>query len=54
MDMSVIRDEVIYNYPINETDGPTFEEINEIMHNINECKATSGIIKPQIIKAGGK
>ena len=29
--MDVIRDEVTYNYPINETEGPTFEEINEIM-----------------------
>ena len=46
MDMAVIRDEVTYNYPINETEGPTFEEVNEIMQNMNENKATSGIIKP--------
>ena len=26
-----IKDELTYNYPIDETDGPTFEEINEIL-----------------------
>ena len=26
-----IKDELMYNYPIDETDGPTFEEINEIL-----------------------
>ena len=44
--MMVIKDELIYNYPIQETEGPTFEEINEILQNINVNKATSGIIKP--------
>ena len=44
--MRIIKDEMEYNYPINETEGPTFEEINEIMQNLNENKATSGIIKP--------
>ena len=29
--MMSIRDELIYNYPIDETEGPTFEEINEIL-----------------------
>ena len=41
-----------YNYNEEETEGPTYEEINEIMQNINENKATSSIIKPQIIKLG--
>ena len=36
-----------------ETEGPKYEEIMEIIHNMNENKATSGIIKPQIIKLGG-
>ena len=44
--MMVIKEELIYNYPIQETEGPTFEEINEILQNINVNKATSGIIKP--------
>ena len=46
MDMMGIRDEIAFNYPVNETEGPTFEEVNEIMQNMNEKKATSGIIKP--------
>ena len=29
-----------------ETEGPKYDEIMEIIHNINENKATSGIIKP--------
>ena len=44
--MMVIKDEIMYNYPIYETEGPTFEEINEILQNINVKKATSGITKP--------
>ena len=44
--MISIREELTYNYPIEETEGPTFEEVNEIMQNINIKKATSGIIKP--------
>ena len=43
--MRIIKDEMEYNYPINEAEGPTFEEINEIMQNLNENKATSRIIK---------
>ena len=35
MDMAGIRDEITYNYPVNETEGPTFEEINEILQNMN-------------------
>ena len=31
IDMRVIKDEIIHNYPIQETEGPTFEEVNEIM-----------------------
>ena len=31
MDMMGIRDEITYNYPVNETEGPTFEEVNEIL-----------------------
>ena len=30
-DMIRIKDEITYNYPIEETEGPTFEEINEIL-----------------------
>ena len=44
--MMVIKDELINNYPIHETVGPIFEEINEILQNTNVNKATSGIIKP--------
>ena len=36
MDMVGIRDEITYNYPVNETEGPTFEEVNEIIQNMNE------------------
>ena len=54
MDMALIKDEIVYNYPIPETGGPTFEEVNEILQNINVNKATSGIIKPIIITTGGK
>ena len=46
MDMAVIWDEITYSYPVNETEGPSFEEVNEIIQNMNENKATSGIIKP--------
>ena len=52
--MAAIKDDILYNYPILETDGPTFEEINDILQNINIRKATSGCIKPQIIATGGK
>ena len=52
--MAAIKDDILYNYPILETDGPTFEEINDILQNVNIKKATSGIIKPQIIATGGK
>ena len=31
MDMIRIRDEITYNYPVYETEGPTFEEVNEIL-----------------------
>ena len=41
-----------YNYIEEETKDPTYEEINDIMQNMNENKATSSIIKPQIIKLG--
>ena len=44
--MMSIREELTYNYPIEESEGPTFEEVNEILQNINIKKATSGIIKP--------
>ena len=44
--MMSIRDELTYNYPIEETQGPTFEEVNDILQSINIKKATSGIIKP--------
>ena len=41
-----IRQEIDFNYNVPETDGPTFEEINQILQNTNENKASSGIIKP--------
>ena len=50
--MQNIKYDIEFNYEIPETDGPTFEEINDIMQNTNENKATAGIIKPQIIKLG--
>ena len=50
--MRMLKDYMQYNYQVPETEGPTYEEINEIMQSINENKATAGIIKPQIIKLG--
>ena len=44
--MQNIKYDIEYNYDVSETDGPTFEEINEIMQNTNENKATAGVIKP--------
>ena len=44
--MRILKDYMQYNYNEEETAGPTYEEINEIMQNINENKATSSIIKP--------
>ena len=52
--MRILKDYMDYNYLINETNGPQYEEIMEIISNVNEEKATSGIIKPQIIKLGSK
>ena len=31
IDMTIIKDEILYNYPIYETEGPKFEEVNEIL-----------------------
>ena len=39
---------------MHETEGPKYEEIMKIIMNINEDKATTGNIKPQIIKLGSK
>lgn len=50
--MANIKQELDLMYDIPETAGPTFEEINQILQNTNENKATSGIIKPHIIKTG--
>ena len=50
--MRILKDYMQHNYQVNETDGPQYEEIMEIIQNINEDKATSGIIKPQILKLG--
>ena len=44
--MQNIKYEIDLNYDVPETEGPTFEEINKIMQNTNENKATSGVIKP--------
>ena len=29
--MAAIKDDILYNYPTLETEGPTFEEINDIL-----------------------
>ena len=50
--MTNIKYELDLTYNIPETEGPTFEEINQILQYTNESKASSGIIKPQIIKLG--
>ena len=50
--MANIKYEIDLNYNIPETEGPTFEEINEILQHTNENKASSGSVKPQIIKLG--
>ena len=44
--MRLLKDYMQFNYRINETEGPKYEEIMEIIQNVNEDKATSGIIKP--------
>ena len=31
IDMTFIKDEILYNYPMPETEEPTFEEVNEIL-----------------------
>ena len=43
-----------HNYQIRETEGPQYNEIMNIIMNVNEEKATSGNIKPQILKLGSK
>ena len=50
--MTNIKYELDLTYNIPETEGPTFEEINQILQYTNESKASSGVIKPQIIKLG--
>ena len=52
--MRMCKDYMDHNYQINETEGPKYEEIMEILSNINDEKANSSIIKPVIIKVGGK
>ena len=52
--MRMCKDYMDHNYQINETEGPKYEEIMEIRSNINDEKANSSIIKPVIIKVGGK
>ena len=44
--MRMLKDYMIHNYQSQETEGPLYEEIMNILMNINEDKATSGIIKP--------
>ena len=46
IDMANVKQEIDLTYNIPETDGPTFEEINQILQNTNENKASPGIIKP--------
>ena len=53
-EMRILKDYMKYNYQANETEGPQYKEIMEIISNINEVKDTTGIIKPQILKLGSK
>ena len=43
-----------HNYTIRKTEGPKYEEIMDIITQINEDKATAGNIKPHILKLGSK
>ena len=52
--MLLLKDYMNHNYLEQNTDGPQYEEIMEIMTNINTDKATSGSLKPIIIKLGSK
>ena len=52
--MQLLKDYMNHNYSVHETEGPKYEEIMKIIMNINEDKATTGSIKPQIIKLGSK
>ena len=53
-DMRMLKDYMDHNYLNNETEGPQYEEIMDIISTINEDKASSGNIKPQILKLGSK
>ena len=44
--MANIKYEIDLNYNVPETEGSTFEEINQILQYTNENKASSGAIKP--------
>ena len=44
--MQLLKDYMEHNYQVQETNGPQYDEIMEIIMNINEDKATTGIIKP--------
>lgn len=42
-----------YRYGEPCTEGPSFDEVMNIAMNLNEKKATSSKIKPQIMRLGG-
>ena len=52
--MQLLNDYMKHNYRVPDTEGPKYEEVMQILMNINEEKATTGNIKPQIIKLGSK
>ena len=51
-DMRTLMDYMKHNYFIPDTPGPQYEEILQIIALTNEDKASSGIIKPHILKVG--
>ena len=52
--MLLLQDYMNHNYMEQNTAGPQYEEIMNIISNINTDKATSGNIKSIIIKLGSK
>ena len=53
-EMRILKDYMDHNYRVDETEGPQYEEIMNIISSINEDKATSSNIKQVITKSGSK
>lgn len=53
MELQGLKDYFNRQYNEGRTEGPTFDEIMEIMVNINESKAVASSVKPKIIRMGG-